>query len=535
MGFALTRTMRSRSRSTVLALALLGAVACSGSSDSPTPNDDGGGGSSGSGTGGSGAISGAGGSGAISGTSGTSGTSPDDGNYSCPEPPYPTPPVATVQGAVPGLAFSVPLGGESSDILESVVALPDGGAFVVVAAGPRETATPELWRVGADGVVAKILAWSDHSEGTAVVGTDDAGNAVIASTATLPFEIDGESIGSTVDASTGFVYVLVVDAEGSLVSQHTFPYVGAVRLNALSLNAEGDLVLAGSLTQSLSFGNDVVSAPEFAEVAEPLRASFVVRLNPDFELTWQRVFHATGMHNEPPALDGTGGTDGFGQSSMTDVAWGPDDSVVVTSLFQGGIDLDDERFPNDGVSDGLVVKLDARGRTAWSHHVYGLIGENLPNPDGSGGSGGFVPQGVVHELSVDVAEDGRVAVTGRLDSRAKIGPLLLDAGASGAVTAFFDIDGAMTNAVPDGGTELALDASGALTVWDGASLFALDQEGESAWTLGPGGTLAVVPVRVARTPTGLLVAGSFLGRLDLGPEPIESAGCADVFIARFEP
>lgn len=543
----------ARIRSLALALTLVSAVACSDAAEDPARGGGGTGGSGtgGSGTGGTGAVGptaggtgavgpGAGGTGAdaYGGTSGsgTGGSSfYGDTFYECPDKPYAAPSAMVLTGDPPAIVARAALGDEATELLLSAVALPDGGAAAIAARGTQEESEFVLLGVGGDGSATELLSWTRVADQRAFVAADSDGNVTVAGVAIEPLEFDGEMLGTELGSEAdGFVYVVDIDASGAVTERHAFPFEGGVALQAIRANADGELALAGSLTTRLEIGDAVVETPEFE--VEPLNSSFVLRLDAERELVWQRVFHATGKHNDPPSLDGTGGTDGFGQSGAVDVAWGSDGSVVASAMFMGGIDLDDVRYPNDGSQDVLVVKLDADGETAWSKHVYGVLATHLPNPDGAGGIGGTIPESRLGVFHVAVAPNGRVALTGSLSSRAVIDGTVVDAGQGGALTVVLTGDGEIESAVPDGGNDLVFGPDGKLTVWDGNSIFGLEADGSSAWarSFAPA-SLTGPESRLLPGPEGPLVVGSFVGKLDLGGETLESSGCADVFVTRFAP
>jgi hypothetical protein len=528
----------SRLRSLSLAALVVTAVACG--AGTPTGAHDGGGGTSPGGGGSGGNV--AGDAGSLSG--GTGGSRPIDGGggdggfldpaYTCPTTtPAPAPPVT--QGTPPGLAAGSAIGDSDTDLLASVAVLPDGGAAVVVTTGNQADEECTLYRVSADGTPTALVSWPHETTRAALVAAEAGGKLAVAGVATAAFTAGGADMGAPDDSSDGFVFLLDVDADGTVGATATFPFTGDLELSALAATPDDKLVLAGALTDHLDVAGHAVAPPAFD--VGPLRAAFVVRLDAHRALDWQRVLHATGKLNDPPAYDGAGGTDGFGQSSATDVAVAPDGGVVVSAVFTGGIDLDDIRLPNDDYSDGLVVKFDDAGNLVWTQQIYGLIGAYLVNttPPASGGvSGNIPPDGTVRDLSLDIDTGGRVAVTGALVGHAKLGDIGLDGGMRGHFTTVIDAGGVVTSAVPDGGVAVTFDASGNVVLWDGSSLFALGADGSSPWTLMPGGQiLAGKPSRVRAGSQGLWLAGSFLAAVDLGAGALEAGGCADAFVARY--
>jgi len=547
-----------RSRSLALGALLVCAVAC---------GDGGGSGTAGSaGTSGSGATGGlasdAGGTGAVDFfTGGTGAVGPGDGGtggvgggtggdstsvlpaYTCPSEGG-APPSPITSGQAPTLAVATAVGGDATDLLASSVALADGSAaLLVIASSPGRTlntaATSEescvLYRVSVEGNVTRVATWPHELGAAALVAGDAAGNLVVAGVAHAAFAVGGLPVDSNGDGD-GFVYLLDMSTSGDVSAGPSFPFTGDLSLGSLLEAPDGSLAFAGSLTGRLDVGAEAIEPPAFD--SGPLQAAFVARLGARRTLAWQRVFHATGMHNDPQALDGTGGTDGFGHSSVTDLALTPDDALVVGTVFEGGIDLDDLRFPNDGYTDGLVLKLDQDGSSVWAQHLYGILGAKyvqVIGPEGSGGVSGNAPRdGEVSDLRVDVDADGRVAVTASLVGHALVSGVDLDGSTSGHLTALFAADGALLGALPDGGTDVTFEAGGDIAAWNGSSLFQPALSGSTSWSLAPGGQLLGTKAsRLENGPQGLWVTGSFLGSVDLGAGPLASSGCADAFAARF--
>lgn len=96
--------------------------------------------------------------------------------------------------------------------------------------------------------------------------------------------------------------------------------------------------------------------------------------------------------------------------------------------------------------------------------------------------------------------------------------------------------------VAEGGSDVAVDASGKLVFSDEARLFGMHPNGsvERSRTLGGklvlfGAGQHVIRPQLVAANGHLLLAGSFVGRLDLGGAVLESQACSDAFVARFAP
>ena len=110
------------------------------------------------------------------------------------------------------------------------------------------------------------------------------------------------------------------------------------------MSSSGAIALAGSLTGRLDLGSEGIAVPSF--MLDTLPAAFSVRLDATGALVSSRLLPTTGVHNQPLALAGAGGTNGLGRSVATDVEFCPDGGIVMAASFQGAIDLGVTVLPN---------------------------------------------------------------------------------------------------------------------------------------------------------------------------------------------
>ncbi len=517
----------TRFRWLLLALFVPAGPACGGASDAKSD------------------AGGAGGTGAIGPRGGDAGTGADgcggdaggwqcDPVYACPTSPYTEPPAAVVVGDFPSMSSHHLMGRGEIDLLSSMTPLPSGGFATILLRGTYDAMGFELTRTLADGSVVPLYAWPGTREHNALVRADAQGNLVVAGVAYNTFSIGDASFvrETSEDVTGGFIYLLKIDEQGSIGLSKTFAFIGSVRLEAAGVSPTGEIALAGKVGGELSADSETLESPVYD--GGTLESAFALRLDSDGALVHTSLFHATLTHNDPPPLDGAGGSDGYGRSSITDVAFWPDGALVVTSVFNGTIVVGDERLPNDGDADGLIVTLDPTGEPLWTRHVHGRHGEVIVNTGGSGGISGSIPAGVVGgALSVGVGDDGKVTVTGALQSRAVLENTELDPGPYGFFTAIFDRDGTLVGANSDGGSKVVRLGSQGSVFWDNASLVQMDDQGTVLSSFAPGGQLVGgVPTELARGDS-LLFSASFVGRIDLGSVELDSAGCADTFVAAF--
>lgn len=455
-----------------------------------------------------------------------------DRAYACPASPYVEPSAAVVVGNFPSMLSAHRMGRDETDWFASMAPLPDGGYATILLRGTYDAMSFALTRNGADQTVVPLFSWPGTRENNAFVRADAQGNLVVAGVASSAFTIGDTSIDYVPSEVTtgGFIYLVRIDQENTINWSKTFEYQGHVRLEAAGVSPAGEIALAGQVSGELTLDSGTLASPVYSDTA--LQSAFTLRLDPDGALVSSSLFHATGTHNDPPPLDGAGGTEGYGQSSITDVAFWPDGALVVTAAFRGGIVVGDERLPNDGVQDALIVTLDEASEPVWIRHVHGRMGEIIPNTGGSGGISGSIPDGVVGALGVGVGDDGKVTVTGPLSGRAVLENTNVENGDFGDFTAVFDRDGALVGANSGGGTKVVRLGSQGSVIWDYGNLVHVDDQGTVLSSLAFGGEFLSVPAELARGDN-LLFATSFVGRLDLGSEKLDSAGCADTFVASF--
>ncbi len=499
--------------------AILMVAACgSDARDSHSGGAGGAGSSGGSGNGG-----GAGGEG---GAGGDAGGTPRDPELDCLAKPYAMPPPAEVMGSAPALAWSSALGNDLPDGVDDVATAPGGDVLVALWRRSGDSSETIVQRMKPDGSIVWSHSLPTRRAARSVLASDANGNAYVAGLASAPFELGGANIAPPMASGDGFVYVVKLEANGGLAWFKAFAFTSSLELRAVTASSSGAIALAGSLTGSLDLGSDKLAVPSF--MLDTLPAAFVLRLDAAATLVSSRLLPTTGVHNQPLALPGAGGTNGLGRSVATDVAFCPDGGIVMAASFQGAIDLGVTVLPNDDLPDAVVLKIDASGTPEWSRHIHSLMGEIIPG--NAGGQAGFIPEGSVSPAALAVSSEGRVAVTGQLRNRAYLEDRLLSARGEGFFTAVFEADGAIASAVAEGGTDVVFDG-GATIVWDGWRLSRTGR-GSTAWRRTLGGTFLYTRTgRLLATSEGLLFSGTFFGRADLGGAMLDSAGCADGFVA----
>jgi hypothetical protein len=280
---------------------------------------------------------------------------------------------------------------------------------------------------------------------------------------------------------------------------------------AVAVDAEGDILVAATTQGDL----DLVAAP----LDGP--GLVLARLTPAGDAIWSRAFPGSG--------------------SIDQIRVDPGGGVVLRGRFSGGPlslggpDLDD----GGGASSTFVAKLDEGGQHVWSK--------------------GYGDKDLQAALGVDVDGAGNVVVVGRLaesydfgggalTSAGELDAFVVKYGPSGDYLAGFnfgddDIQVATSvtvdrsdNIVVSGYNYGSIDFDGDPLVNDGPRdtfLAKLDPSGRHVWSRGfDGGD----PDLIASDAAGnILLAGAFRGAIHLGKRPLESAGDADVYLAKFGP
>jgi hypothetical protein len=408
---------------------------------------------------------------------------------------------------------------------------PDGGSRIAtdgsdnsfVTGGFRGTATfgdTTLSSAGFEDIfIAKLDAdgnflWAAQAGGTDSDGgygiaTDGSGNSLVIGgfrgTATF---------GDTTLSSAGDldIFIAKLDAEGN--------FLWAVQAGGKNLDASGSIATDGSGNSLVTgwfeataiFGDTTLSSAGNYDI-------FIAKLDADGNFLW--AARAGGTH----ICTGSGiATDGAGNS-------------LVTGEFSGTATFGDTTL--SGFEDIFIAKLDADGNFQWAAQA-----------GGTDYAGGF-------HIATDGS--GNSLVTGGLRGTATFGDTTLSsAGDQDIVIAKSDADGNFLWAAQvggtgfDGGYGIAMDGSGNSLVtgaFSGTVTFGdttlsstgnydifiteLDVDGKFLWAAQAGGTGFDLGNGIATDGSGnSLVTGWFNSTATFGDTTLNSAGSADIFIAK---
>jgi len=215
--------------------------------------------------------------------------------------------------------------------------------------------------------------------------------------------------------------------------------------------------------------------------------------------------------------------------------------VYLAGSFGGTISVGSTSVTASGAPDLLVVKLDHSGGVVWARHA--------------GGTGSVVPRRIV------VDTYGNLLLAGVISGEARFGRTTLRAhGPTDAVVTRLDAEGEFVWATRVGGDGadaamgIAVDSRGGLYLagaFEGEVSWAehpissqgdldgfvarLDGDGRPTWitALGGAGRDQVSAVAVSRWEQ-VYAAGSFTGKVQLGPAELRSAGLSDIFVVELD-
>ncbi|MGK3994969.1 SBBP repeat-containing protein [Sorangium sp. So ce1024] len=253
--------------------------------------------------------------------------------------------------------------------------------------------------------------------------------------------------------------------------------------------SSGATAPGGEVQWARALGGDGERAGASVAVADDRTAALLGRLTRDEGVALddrsvtpigaENVFWARLAANDGAGLD-LKRFGAFDPQIVNAIATDEDEGVLVAGEFSGTLEFGGAPRTSAGGRDGYVARLDAEGRELWLQTLGG--------------------RGFQAATGVAAAATGRVVVVGRFTGALTIGDERLEsAGGSDVFVASFDADGRplWSRRFGDGFDQQA-------------RAVAMDEHGNA------------------------VVVGDFAGTLDLGGEPLESAGDLDVFVVSLD-
>jgi hypothetical protein len=299
---------------------------------------------------------------------------------------------------------------------------------------------------------------------------------------------------------------------------------GAIASSSVGVTPSGDIVVAGTLTGTVTLGSEVLTE---AGGGDLLLAAF----DPAGAPRWSRRW---------------GDAQGQAQG-LTALALGRAGTIALAADFRGSVDLGGGPLTSAGATDVVVATLDAAGGHVWSRRF--------------GGAGSELPAGVAVDSSGRVAaaarssgpfsfsdpqpgSDGAAASSSAVAVLAAGGDVawskswahVLVTGIAFDANDGLIVAGSFTDVVNLGGADL--------TSAGGTDIFvaSFSSAGDHRWSKSFGGTGSDIASALAVSTGGdILLTGSFSDTLDFGGPPLTSVlgndrtvTSADLFVVRLD-
>jgi outer membrane protein assembly factor BamB len=360
-------------------------------------------------------------------------------------------------------------------------------------------------------------AWNKHYAGADIpsIALGPGGDIVLGATFTGTIDAGGTSLTSAGGAD---ILVSQLDASGATKWAKAFGDVMNQEVKGVAVDdVSGNVLLAGSFLGALDFGGGPLMNAALSDI-------FLAQLSPEGGHVWSRQF----------------GDDK--SQAMQSVAARGGAIVGGTGFFEGTVDFDGGALASGMTRNAFVARFDAGGGHVFSKALATAQGNASGSSVALDGSGNALVTGEFDGV-IDFGL-GQVASAGARDMFvAKLGPagntlwnrrfgdqseqlgtsVAVDPG-GGALAA-----GVFMGAVDLGGETLT--SAGSL---DGFVVKLSADTGSRLWSKQLSGPADERVDSVAVYPNGdVLIAGSFMSAsVEVGGEPLTSAGGADIFMAR---
>ncbi len=220
---------------------------------------------------------------------------------------------------------------------------------------------------------------------------------------------------------------------------------------------------------------------------------------------------------------------------VADLTFAEGGLVVAGGFFTGSVSVGDIRLTSAGNQDVLVAAFGAGGKVEWARRAGGKAADHGRAVSAAGGhiylTGGFARTAdfAGAQLASNYNQDGFLAsltTGGKVEWVDTFGGTERDLGMAVAAGA----DGVAVGCVSS--SHDADFGTGKLDAGDGLGAFVAEYsvKGEPRWAVRLGSGAAEVRA-LARTPRGILAAGTFTGVQQIGGTRVEAQGQRDLFVA----
>jgi hypothetical protein len=365
--------------------------------------------------------------------------------------------------------------------------------------------SPLMSAGGAELFVAKLDPGGRHlwskscgdADGTVAIDVDAEGNLLLAGS--FQTEVNfGIPLGSLAGTN---VFIAKLDPEGEHVWSRRFGDNGNSIAEAMAVDGAGNLIITGAFDGVLNFGPGALAAQGERDV-------FVAKFDPSGAPIWASPFGRTGDQN------------------ATSLVVGPSDTLVLSGYFDQAIDFGGGDLEAADTA-AFVAKLDGDGGHVWSQPI-GPLSRQDP-----------------HLVAID--STGAVFASGPFDHTIDFeGGSISGAGLGRVYLVKLDADGAFVWAkhssgdatlslAADGQDHAIIGVRGALHEYDASGNAFPEAVFGDPDSMGGTAMVAIPSSLAVDGDDNLLFAGSVLGSVACGTEMVTSAGGADVFVAKLAP
>jgi len=263
--------------------------------------------------------------------------------------------LAKLNKADGSVAWSVALGGTSTNSAEALAVADDGSTIVVgsfsgeiaIGNGTLVTAGADdifITKIAADGhrLWAKRLGSTDIDAADAVT-VDKAGNIYITGVFRSKVMFGEQEITATGDSD---IFLTKLSPAGEYLWTKSFGSIGQDFGRDLAIDSAGNIVLLAEISLAVSFGGEELTTNGNRDIA-------LVKLSPDGQHIWSKSMGSS--------------YDDMGIRIDVD----PADNVVMTGSFEDTVNFGGEDLKAVGRSDMYVAKFDTNGSHVWSHGFGG--------------------------------------------------------------------------------------------------------------------------------------------------------------------
>jgi len=263
--------------------------------------------------------------------------------------------VAKLNKADGSVAWSVALGGTSTDSAQAIAVAPDGSSIVVGSfSGDLAVGNGTLNSAGADDAfIAKIAAdghrmWAKRIGSTDIdaadsVAIDKEGNAYVTGvfrSKVMFGELELESKGDS------DIFLTKLSPTGDYLWTKQFGSMGQEFGRDLAIDSDGNIVLLGEISLMVSFGGEELTTNGNRDLA-------LVKLDSNGNHIWSKS-----MGNS---------FDDMGMSLSVD----PANNIVMTGSFEDTANFGGDDLKSNGRFDMFVAKFDTNGTHLWSKSFGG--------------------------------------------------------------------------------------------------------------------------------------------------------------------